>query len=212
MKNEISLYEVYNILLTSSQEKNNIYSNYARELAKDLGLETIIFKKINISKKELQLLVKRYEDIGDYYSWQDLIIKQKENSFIWKSTTQKLSINIFNATNHLTQLFKKLTDIKEFLTMRPFKVNDTSRSCYIQLSQESIKIRYCNGHLVIIPLEFQKITNEVDAEELENLLKSIYLNQSDIPEWILKEYVQTNTLNVENVIKKLKIGFRKFMS
>lgn len=212
MENTISLYEVYNTILSLSQEKDNIYKDYAKKLAQDLELETILFKKINLSKKEISLYIKNYEDIGDYYSWQELIITQKEKAFIWKSTNKELNINIFNATNHLTQLFNKLIAIKDYITMQPLKLIDTTKSCNIQISQESLKIRQAGGSMVVIPLEFQKNVNDENKVQMENLLKSIYLEQSDIPKWLLKKYTQSNTINVDNIIKKLKISFEKFMS
>lgn len=212
MENTISLYEVYNTILSLSQEKDNIYKDYAKKLAQDLELETILFKKVNLSKKEISLYIKNYEDIGDYYSWQELIITQKEKAFIWKSTNKELNINIFNATNHLTQLFNKLIAIKDYITMQPLKLIDTTKSCNIQISQESLKIRQAGGSMVVIPLEFQKNVNDENKVQMENLLKSIYLEQSDIPKWLLKKYTQSNTINVDNIIKKLKISFEKFMS
>ncbi len=212
MENTISLYEVYNTILSLSQEKDNIYKDYAKKLAQDLELETILFKKVNLSKKEISLYIKNYEDIGDYYSWQELIITQKEKAFIWKSTNKELNINIFNATNHLTQLFNKLIAIKDYITMQPFKLIDTTKSCNIQISQESLKIRQTSGSMVVIPLEFQKNINDENKVQMETLLKSIYLEQSDIPKWLLKKYTQSNTINVDNIIKKLKISFEKFMS
>lgn len=212
MENTISLYEVYNTILSLSQEKDNIYKDYAKKLAQDLELETILFKKINLSKKEISLYIKNYEDIGDYYSWQELTITQKEKAFIWKSTNKELNINIFNATNHLTQLFNKLIAIKDYITMQPIKLIDTTKSCNIQISQESLKIRQTSGSMVVIPLEFQKNVNDENKVQMENLLKSIYLEQSDIPKWLLKKYTQSNTINVDNIIKKLKISFEKFMS
>ena len=181
MENTISLYEVYNTILSLSQEKDNIYKDYAKKLAQDLELETILFKKVNLSKKEISLYIKNYEDIGDYYSWQELIITQKEKAFIWKSTNKELNINIFNATNHLTQLFNKLIAIKDYITMQPLKLIDTTKSCNIQISQESLKIRQAGGSMVVIPLEFQKNVNDENKVQMENLLKSIYLEQSDIP-------------------------------
>lgn len=212
MENTISLYEVYNTILSLSQEKDNIYKDYAKKLARDLELETILFKKVNLSKKEISLYIKNYEDIGDYYSWQELIITQKEKAFIWKSTNKELNINIFNATNHLTQLFNKLIAIKDYITMQPLKLIDTTKSCNIQISQESLKIRQASGSMVVIPLEFQKNVNDENKVQMETLLKSIYLEQSDIPKWLLKKYTQSNTINVDNIIKKLKISFEKFMS
>lgn len=212
MENTISLYEVYNTILSLSQEKDNIYKDYAKKLAQDLELETILFKKVNLSKKEISLYIKNYEDIGDYYSWQELTITQKEKAFIWKSTNKELNINIFNATNHLTQLFNKLIAIKDYITMQPLKLIDTTKSCNIQISQESLKIRQASGSMVVIPLEFQKNVNDENKVQMETLLKSIYLEQSDIPKWLLKKYTQSNTINVDNIIKKLKIGFEKFMS
>lgn len=212
MENTISLYEVYNTILSLSQEKDNIYKDYAKKLAQDLELETILFKKVNLSKKEISLYIKNYEDIGDYYSWQELTITQKEKAFIWKSTNKELNINIFNATNHLTQLFNKLIAIKDYITMQPLKLIDTTKSCNIQISQESLKIRQASGSMVVIPLEFQKNVNDENKVQMENLLKSIYLEQSDIPKWLLEKYTQSNTINVDNIIKKLKISFEKFMS
>lgn len=212
MENTINLYEVYNTILSLSQEKDNIYKDYAKKLAQDLELETILFKKINLSKKEISLYIKNYEDIGDYYSWQELTITQKEKAFIWKSTNKELNINIFNATNHLTQLFNKLIAIKDYITMQPFKLIDTTKSCNIQISQESLKIRQAGGSMVVIPLEFQKNVNDENKVQMETLLKSIYLEQSDIPKWLLKKYTQSNTINVDNIIKRLKISFEKFMS
>lgn len=212
MENTISLYEVYNTILSLSQEKDNIYKDYAKKLAQDLELETILFKKVNLSKKEISLYIKNYEDIGDYYSWQELIITQKEKAFIWKSTNKELNINIFNATNHLTQLFNKLIAIKDYITMQPLKLIDTTKSCNIQISQESLKIRQASGSMVVIPLEFQKNVNDENKVQMETLLKSIYLEQSDIPKWLLKKYTQSNTINVDNIIKRLKISFEKFMS
>ncbi len=212
MENTISLYEVYNTILSLSREKDNIYKDYAKKLAQDLELETILFKKVNLAKKEISLYIKNYEDIGDYYSWQELIITQKENAFIWKSTNKELKINIFNATNHLTKLFNKLFAIKEYITMQPLKLIDTTKSCNIQITQESLKIRQTSGSMVVIPLEFQKNVNDENKVQMENLLQSIYLKQSDIPKWLLNKYTQSNAINVDNIIKKLKIGFEKFMS
>lgn len=212
MENTISLYEVYNTILSLSQEKDNIYKDYAKKLTKDLELETILFKKVNLAKKEISLYIKNYEDIGDYFSWQELSITQKENAFIWKSTNKELKINIFNATNHLTQLFNKLFAIKDYITMQPLKLIDTTKSCNIQISQESLKIRQASGSMVVIPLEFQKNVNAENKVQMENLLQSIYLKQSDIPKWLLNKYTQSNAINVDNIIKKLKIGFEKFMS
>ena len=212
MENTISLYEVYNTILSLSQEKDNIYKDYAKKLAQDLELETILFKKVNLAKKEISLYIKNYEDIGDYYSWQELTITQKENAFIWKSTNKELKINIFNATNHLTKLFNKLFAIKDYITMQPLKLIDTTKSCNIQISQESLKIRQTSGSMVVIPLEFPKNVNVDNKVQMENLLQSIYLKQSDIPKWLLNKYTQSNAINVDNIIKKLKIGFEKFMS
>ncbi len=212
MENTISLYEVYNTILNLSQEKDNIYKDYAKKLARDLELETILFKKVNLAKKEISLYIKNYEDIGDYYSWQELTITQKENAFIWKSTNKELKINIFNATNHLTKLFNKLIAIKDYITMQPLKLIDTTKSCNIQITQESLKIRPTSGSMVVIPLEFQKNVNDENKVQMENLLQSIYLKQSDIPKWLLNKYTQSNAINVDNIIKKLKIGFEKFMS
>ena len=48
MENKISLYEVYNILINLSAEKNAICSDDAKKLAYDLDLEVVLFKKINI--------------------------------------------------------------------------------------------------------------------------------------------------------------------
>ena len=212
MENTISLYEVYNTILNLSQEKDNIYKDYAKKLARDLELETILFKKVNLAKKEISLYIKNYEDIGDYYSWQELTITQKENAFIWKSTNKELKINIFNATNHLTKLFNKLIAIKDYITMQPLKLIDTTKSCNIQITQESLKIRPTSGSMVVIPLEFEKNVNDENKVQMENLLQSIYLKQSDIPKWLLNKYTQSNAINVDNIIKKLKIGFEKFMS
>ena len=58
MENTISLYEVYNTILSLSQEKDNIYKDYAKKLAQDLELETILFKKVNLAKKEISLYIK----------------------------------------------------------------------------------------------------------------------------------------------------------
>ncbi len=212
MENTISLYEVYNTILNLSQEKDNIYKDYAKKLAQDLELETILFKKVNLAKKEISLYIKNYEDIGDYYSWQELTITQKEKAFIWKSTNKELKINIFNATNHLAKLFNKLFAIKDYITMQPLKLIDTTKSCNIQITQESLKIRQTSGNMVVIPLEFQKNVNAENKVQMENLLQSIYLKQSDIPKWLLNKYTQSNAINVDNIIKKLKIGFEKFMS
>ena len=212
MENTISLYEVYNTILSLSQEKDNIYKDYAKKLTKDLELEIILFKKVNLAKKEISLYIKNYEDIGDYFSWQELSITQKENAFIWKSTNKELKINIFNSNNHLTQLFNKLFAIKDYITMQPLKLIDTTKSCNIQISQESLKIRQASGSMVVIPLEFQKNFNAENKVQMENLLQSIYLKQSDIPKWLLNKYTQSNAINVDNIIKKLKIGFEKFMS
>ena len=96
--------------------------------------------------------------------------------------------------------------------MQPLKLIDTTKSCNIQISQESLKIRQAGGSMVVIPLEFQKNVNDENKVQMENLLKSIYLEQSDIPKWLLKKYTQSNTINVDNIIKKLKISFEKFMS
>ena len=96
--------------------------------------------------------------------------------------------------------------------MQPLKLIDTTKSCNIQISQESLKIRQASGSMVVIPLEFQKNVNDENKVQMENLLKSIYLEQSDIPKWLLKKYTQSNTINVDNIIKKLKISFEKFMS
>lgn len=96
--------------------------------------------------------------------------------------------------------------------MQPLKLIDTTKSCNIQITQESLKIRQTSGSMVVIPLEFQKNVNDENKVQMENLLKSIYLEQSDIPKWLLKKYTQSNTINVDNIIKKLKISFEKFMS
>ena len=65
--------------------------------------------------------------------------------------------------------------------MQPLKLIDTTKSCNIQISQESLKIRQVSGSMVVIPLEFQKNFNDENKVQMENLLQSIYLKQSDIP-------------------------------
>ena len=65
--------------------------------------------------------------------------------------------------------------------MQPLKLIDTTKSCNIQISQESLKIRQASGSMVVIPLEFQKNFNDENKVQMENLLQSIYLKQSDIP-------------------------------
>lgn len=128
MENKISLYEVYNTLLNLSLEKSNICADYAKKLAYDLDLETVLFKNVkNIAKKEITIYIKNKDDIGNDYFWRELTIVQKENGFISKSPNSYLEVNLLNANSHLQQLFKKLTDIKDYITFQPIKLIDTTR-------------------------------------------------------------------------------------
>lgn len=213
MENKISLYEVYNTLLNLSLEKSNICADYAKKLAYDLDLETVLFKNVkNIAKKEITIYIKNKDDIGNDYFWRELTIVQKENGFISKSPNSYLEVNLLNANSHLQQLFKKLTDIKDYITFQPIKLVDTTRSCNIILSSESIKLRQNNSSFIIIPLDFHKNSNLEDKTHLEALLKSVYVSRNSIPEWILKRQENENTISLDNVIKKLKKGFKNFMS
>ena len=123
MENKISLYEVYNILINLSAEKNAICSDYAKKLAYDLDLEVVLFKKINnVAKKEVTLYVKSKDDIVNDFFWRELTIVQKDNGFISKSPNAYLELNLLNANIHLQQLFKKLEAINDYLNF-----NTTSR-------------------------------------------------------------------------------------
>lgn len=213
MENTISLYEISNTLVALSEEKNTICATYAKRLARDLDLETVLFKSIkNISKKEITIYVKSKDDIGNDYLWRELTIVQKDNGFISKSPNTFLEVNLFNANSHLQQLFKKLSDIKEYITFQPLKLFDTTKSCNIILTIECIKIRQNNSGFIIIPLDFYKNSNLEDKSRLETLLKSIYVSKSSLPQWLLKRQAEEKTITLDNVIKKLKKGFQDFMT
>lgn len=213
MENKISLYEVYNILINLSAEKNAICSDYAKKLAHDLDLEVVLFKKINnVAKKEVTLYVKSKDDIGNDFFWREVTIVQKDNGFISKSPNAYLELNLLNANIHLQQLFKKLEAINDYLNFNTIKLVDTTKSCNIILSSDSIKIRRNNGSFIIKPLDFYKNNNIENKGNLEDLLKSIYIYKTDIPEWILKRCALENAITLEKVVKKLKLGLKNFMS
>lgn len=213
MENKISLYEVYNILINLSAEKTAICSDYAKKLAYDLDLEVVLFKKINnVAKKEVTLYVKSKDDIVNDFFWRELTIVQKDNGFISKSPNAYLELNLLNANIHLQQLFKKLEAINDYLNFNTIKLVDTTKSCNIILSSDSIKIRRNNGSFIIKPLDFYKNNNIENKDNLEDLLKSIYVYKTDIPEWILKRCALENAITLEKVVKKLKLGLKNFMS
>ena len=199
MENKISLYEVYNILINLSAEKNAICSDYAKKLAHDLDLEVTLY-------------VKSKDDIGNDFFWRELTIVQKDNGFISKSPNAYLELNLLNANIHLQQLFKKLEAINDYLNFNTIKLVDTTKSCNIILSSDSIKIRRNNGSFIIKPLDFYKNNNIENKGNLEDLLKSIYVYKTDIPEWILKRCALENAITLEKVVKKLKLGLKNFMS
>ena len=80
------------------------------------------------------------------------------------------------------------------------------------LSSDSNKIRRNNGSFIIKPLDFYKNNNIENKDNLEDLLKSIYVYKTDIPEWILKRCALENAITLEKVVKKLKLGLKNFMS
>ena len=57
-----------------------------------------------------------------------------------------------------------------------------------------------------------KNNNIENKGNLEDLLKSIYVYKTDIPEWILKRCALENAITLEKVVKKLKLGLKNFMS
>lgn len=210
MEQEISLYEVYNILKNLSLKKAQIYQRYANLLANDFDLEIIIFKKINLAKKEITLFIKKYDYDANRHYWQELTITKKDNSYNYNSNDQDLHINIFNSTSHLNQLFSKLDSIKDFLKFKPIKITDTTNSCNITLSIENIKIYHKNGHIITIPFDSIKFSKVENTQELDDLLKSIIITKESLPNWLQLKYTEENSLSIDNIIKKLKQKCEQF--
>ena len=212
MEQEISLYEVYNTLKNLSATKVAIYKRYANLLASDLGLEIVIFKKINLAKKEISLFVKSYDDDANRHYWQELTIVQKDKGFIYVSNDEDLKINIFNATNHLNRLFADLEAIKDFLKFKPLKVVDTTNTCGIILSTENIKIHQKSGKNVIIPLDCTKSFNYDNSKALEELLRSIKITKTQLPSWLKVKPKEENPLSINNIFKRIKQRYEDFLS
>lgn len=212
MEQEISLYEVYNTLKNLSATKVTIYKKYANLLANDLGLEIVIFKKINLAKKEISLFVKNYDDDANRHYWQELTIVQKDKGFIYISNDEDLKINIFNATNHLNRLFANLENIKDFLKFKPLKVVDTTNTCGVILSTENIKIHQKSGKNVTIPLDCAKDSNNDNYNALEELLKSIKITSTQLPSWLQVKQKEENPLSINNIFKRIKQKYNDFLS
>ena len=137
-----------------------------------------------IEKKEITFYAKKYEEVGDYDIWQELVLRKSGDAYLYRTKDgNNVKINcLFNNTFFLNCFFNELISLREYLLLNNYLIYDVRSLYYLSLSSDEIKISEKNRKVKRIPVSYSK-----DTSEYNDYLSHIYVDKTNLPLWLQEE-------------------------
>lgn len=184
MEDTVNLLDIYNVLKRYHHHRDKIYANLCSLLAERLHYKIMLVKNVDLEKKGITFYAKKYEEVGDYDIWQELVLRKSGDAYLYRTKDgNNVKINcLFNNTFFLNYFFNELISLREYLLLNNYLIYDVSSLYYLSLSSDEIKISEKNRKVKRIPVSYSK-----DTSEYNDYLSHIYVDKTNLPLWLQEE-------------------------